>query len=141
MDLAATFADYQFVSRATIASMQKHRAQLDERLQAHHRGPRDLGVFWSIRIQVADSEAHAIEMERAYIDSIPPQAGLIELSHMYGLDFSSLPSDMPLSEVAGAVKAQNVHWGSFMEAIETSDPSMSIGDYGRQNAIGRTLAL
>jgi FMN-dependent oxidoreductase (nitrilotriacetate monooxygenase family) len=141
MDLAATFAEYQFVSRTTIASMQKHRAKLDDLLKAHNRGPRDLGVFWSIRIQVADSEAHAIEKEQQYIDSIPPQAGLIELSHMYGLDFSSLPSDMKLSEVAGAVKAQNVHWGSFMEAIETSDPAMSIADYGRKNAIGRTLAL
>jgi FMN-dependent oxidoreductase (nitrilotriacetate monooxygenase family) len=141
MDLAATLADYQFVSRSTIESMKKHRATLDERLKAHNRGPRDLGVFWSIRIQVADSEAHAIEKEERYIESIPPQAGLIELSHMYGLDFSSLPNTMPLSEVGAAVKAQNVHWGSFAEQIETNDPKMTIGEFGRKNAIGRTLAL
>ena len=58
--------------------MAKHRATLDELLRKHNRGPRDVGVFWSIRIQVADSEAHAIEKEEAYINSIPPQAGLIE---------------------------------------------------------------
>lgn len=141
MDLAATHAEYQFVSRSTVESMRKHREVLDKLLVAHGRRPRDLGVFWSIRVQVADSEAHALEKERRYIESIPPQAGLIELSHMYGLDFSSLPSNMPLSEVADAVKAQNVHWGSFAEAIETSDPRMTIGEFGRKNAIGRTLAL
>jgi alkanesulfonate monooxygenase SsuD/methylene tetrahydromethanopterin reductase-like flavin-dependent oxidoreductase (luciferase family) len=141
LDLAATFAEYQFVGRSTTESMQKHRAMLDERLKAHDRGTRELGVFWSVRIQVADSEEHALEKERRYVESIPPQAGLIELSHMYGLDFSSLPNDMPLSEVADAVKAQNVHWGSFAEAIETNDPKMTIGEFGRKNAIGKTLAL
>jgi alkanesulfonate monooxygenase SsuD/methylene tetrahydromethanopterin reductase-like flavin-dependent oxidoreductase (luciferase family) len=48
---------------------------------------------------------------------------------------------MPLSEVAESVKAQNVHWGSFAEALETSDPKMTIGEFGRKNAIGKTLAL
>lgn len=98
-------------------------------------------MFWSIRIQVADSEQHALEMERAYTESIPPQAGLIELSHMYGLDFSTFPNDMRLADVADAVNAQNVHWGSFAEAIETSDPKITIGEFGPKNAIGKTLAL
>ena len=41
--------------------------------------------LWSVRIQVADSEEQARQMEEHYLDSIPPEAGLIEMSSMYGL--------------------------------------------------------
>ena len=40
----------------------------------------------AVRIQVADSEEQARAMEEHYLDSIPPEAGLIELSSMYGLE-------------------------------------------------------
>ena len=57
-------------------------------------------------------------MEEHYLDSIPPEAGLVELSSMYGMDFSRLRRDMRLADVAAEVKAQNVHWGSFEENTE-----------------------
>jgi FMN-dependent oxidoreductase (nitrilotriacetate monooxygenase family) len=141
IDLAASFAEMQFVSRNTIASMKQHRAALDERLIAHGRQPRDLGILWSLRVQVGDSEADAIEKERRYIASIPPEAGILELSHMYGLDFSAFPGDMPLSELGDAVQAQNVHWGGFRELVDTNDPSTTIADLGRKNAISRGLVV
>jgi FMN-dependent oxidoreductase (nitrilotriacetate monooxygenase family) len=141
IDLAATYAELQFVSRSTIKSMKHHRATVDDRLAAHGRKPRDLAMLWSVRIQVADSEAAALEKERRYVESIPPDAGLIELSHMYGLDFSSLRSDMKISEVADAVTNQNVHWGSFLEILSTSEPDITIGELGRKNAIGRGMVL
>ncbi len=141
IDLAATFAEMQFVGRNTVASMQAHRRRLDERLAVHHRSPRDCGVLWSIRVQVAESEADALEKERRYIAAIPQEAGLIELSHMYGIDFSALRSDMRLADVAETVKAQNVHWGSFQELLDTNDPEMTVGELGRKNAIGKTLAI
>ncbi len=141
MDLAASYAEMQFVSRNSVASMKQHRATLDELLQKHGRGKQDLGVFWSVRIQVADSEADALEMERRYIEAIPRQAGLIELSHMYGLDFSALRPELKLSELGDAVKAQNVHWGSFKELVDTNDPDMTIEEIGRKNAIGKTLPI
>ena len=43
------------------------------------RKPTDCGILWSVRIQVADSEAQAKAMEEHYLDSIPPEAGLIGL--------------------------------------------------------------
>jgi alkanesulfonate monooxygenase SsuD/methylene tetrahydromethanopterin reductase-like flavin-dependent oxidoreductase (luciferase family) len=141
IDLAATYAEMQFVSRNTIPSMKAHRAALDERLAAHGRKPRDLGILWSLRIPIGDSEEEALEKERRYIESIPAEAGIIELSHLYGLDFSALPSDMPISELGEAVKAQNVHWGSFKELLDTNDPSMTVSELGRKNAIGRGLVL
>jgi FMN-dependent oxidoreductase (nitrilotriacetate monooxygenase family) len=141
IDLAASVAEMQFVGRNSIATMQAHRKALDARLAAHGRLPRDCGVLWSVRVQLGESEADALEKERRYIASIPPQAGLIELSHMYGIDFSVLRNDMRLSEVADRVKAENVHWGSFQELLDTSDPDMTVGELGQKNAIAKTLAL
>jgi alkanesulfonate monooxygenase SsuD/methylene tetrahydromethanopterin reductase-like flavin-dependent oxidoreductase (luciferase family) len=141
IDLAATFAEMQFVGRNTVGSMKAHRKALDDRLAAHGRTPRDCGVLWSVRVQVAESEADAIELERRYIARIPPQAGLIELSHMYGIDFSAVPGKMKIAELADRVKNENVHWGSFQEIVDTTDPDMTIEELGRKNAIGKTLAI
>lgn len=139
MDLAATYADLQFSTRRTIPTMKAHRAQLDAKLAAFGRKPRDCGILWSVRIQVADSEAAAQEKERQYLDAIPPEAGLIELSSMYGLDFSRFRRDMRLSDLAGEVKAQNVHWGSFEEILKTTDPNMTVEQYGRKYMTERVL--
>ncbi|HEY2184061.1 MAG TPA: NtaA/DmoA family FMN-dependent monooxygenase, partial [Xanthobacteraceae bacterium] len=99
MELAATFADLQFSTRRTLPSMKEHRAALDAKLAKAGRQPRDCGILWSVRVQVADSAAAAQEKERAYLDAIPPEAGLIELSAMYGLDFSQFRRDMRLVDV------------------------------------------
>jgi FMN-dependent oxidoreductase (nitrilotriacetate monooxygenase family) len=131
MKLAATYADMQFSTRRTLASMQSHRRALDGILASCGRRPRDLGILWSVRVQVADSLAAAQEKERQYLAAIPPDAGLIELSSMYGLDFSQFSPDMPLAEVADAVKAQNVHWGSFEEILKTTEPTTTIGAFAQ----------
>lgn len=141
LDLAASMAEMQFVSRTTAKSMKEHRARLDERLIAHGRSPRAVGCLWSVRVQLGESEEDALEIERRYIEKIPPQAGLIELSHMYGLDFSKFKNDMKISEVADQVKSENVHWGSFQEIVDTADPDMTIGEVGRKNAIGKSLVV
>lgn len=141
IDLAATYAEMQFVSRNTLASMKKHRADLDARLAAHGRSPRDCGVLWSLRIQVGENDEDAREKERRYIASIPAEAGIIEMSHMYGLDFSALPADLPVIELAETIQKQNVHWGNFKEVLETIDPNTTIAELGRKNAIGKNHAI
>ena len=141
IDLAATFAEMQFVSRNSLTSMQAHRRALDARLAAHGRSPSDCGVLWSVRVLVAESEADAREKERRFIASIPREAGLIEMSHMYGIDFSAIPGGMRISEMSERVKSENVHWGSFQEILDTTDPDMTIEELGRKNAIGKTLAI
>src|SRR5262249_52076846 len=139
MDLAAHYADLQFSTRRTMASMKAHRTELDGRLAKFGRQPSDCGILWSVRIQVADSEEQARAMEEHYLDSIPPEAGLIELSSMYGLDFSKFRRDMRLADVAAEVKAQNVHWGSFQEILKTTDSNMTVEEYGRQYMAARIL--
>jgi len=139
MDLAAHYADLQFSTRRTIASMKAHRAELDGRLANFGRRPRECGILWSVRIQVAESEAQARAMEERYLDMIPPEAGLIELSSMYGLDFSRFRRDMRLADVAAEVKAQNVHWGSFEEILKTTDPQLTVEQFGRRFMTERIL--
>jgi FMN-dependent oxidoreductase (nitrilotriacetate monooxygenase family) len=139
MDLAAHYADLQFSTRRTIASMKAHRAELDGRLAKFGRRPRECGILWSVRIQVAESEEQARAMEESYLDMIPPEAGLIELSSMYGLDFSQFRRDMRLADVAAEVKAQNVHWGSFEEILKTTDPQLTIEQFGRRFMTERIL--
>jgi alkanesulfonate monooxygenase SsuD/methylene tetrahydromethanopterin reductase-like flavin-dependent oxidoreductase (luciferase family) len=139
MDLAAHYADLQFSTRRTLASMKEHRSRLDERLIAFGRDPRACGILWSVRVQVAQSASAAKAMEESYIDSIPPEAGLIELSSMYGMDFSRFPLDIRMADLADEVKAQNVHWGSFEEILRTTDPQLTLGEYGRRFMTDRVL--
>jgi FMN-dependent oxidoreductase (nitrilotriacetate monooxygenase family) len=139
LDLAATYADMQFSTRRTIPSMKEHRARLDAKLATFGRSPRDCGILWSVRIQVAESERQAQEKERQYLDSIPPEAGLIELSSMYGLDFSRVRQETRLADLADEVKAQNTHLGSFEEILKTTDPGLTVGEFGRKYMTERIL--
>jgi FMN-dependent oxidoreductase (nitrilotriacetate monooxygenase family) len=139
MELAAIYADMQFSTRRTIPSMKEHRTNLDAKLVQFGRKPRDCGILWSVRVQVAESESEARDKERQYLDSIPPEAGLIELSAMYGLDFSLLRREMRLVDVADEVKSQNAHWGSFEEILKTTDPNLTVEQFGRKFMTDRVL--
>src|SRR4029078_3508194 len=115
------------------------RPRVDQRLAWFGRRPEDCGILWSVRVQVAESEEAARAMEEHYLDSIPPEAGLIELSSMYGIDFSKFRRARKLSDVAAEVKAQNVHWGSFEEILKTTDPSLTVEQFGRRVMTERIL--
>ena len=139
MNLAATYAELQFSTRRTLASMQQHRAALDQKLAAVGRKPRDVGVLWSIRVQVAESEAHALEQERRYLDAIPPQAGLVEMSVQYNVDFSAARPGMRLADFADEVHAQKGNLGSFEELLKTVDPKQTVAEFGRRFLLDRIL--
>ena len=139
MQLAATYAELQFSTRRTLASMKQHRAALDAALLKAGRKPRDIGILWSIRIEVADSDAHAAEKERRYLESIPPEAGLVEMSAQYGVDFSTAKPGMRLSDFADAVRAQKGNLGSFEELLKTADPNQSLKDFAYRFLVDRIL--
>ena len=132
MDLAARYADLQFVARRSEASISAHRATLDRLLIEHGRDPRDLGVLWLTRVQTGRTETEAHAKERAFLDALPPEAGLMELSFQYGVDFSGIPGDMRLADAAELVRAQQVHWGSFLEIVQTEPPQTTVEELGRR---------
>jgi alkanesulfonate monooxygenase SsuD/methylene tetrahydromethanopterin reductase-like flavin-dependent oxidoreductase (luciferase family) len=139
MDLAAKYAELQFSTRRTLPSMKQHRAAIDAKLAEHGRKPRDLGILWSIRIQVADSPAQAREQERRFLESIPPEAGLIEMSQQFGVDFSTARLDMTLADFADQVRSQRGNIGSFEEILKTTDPGMTVREFGRDFMTRRIL--
>ena len=139
MNLAATYAELQFSTRRTLASMQQHRPALDEALAAVGRKPRDVGILWSIRIQVAESDADADEKERRYLEAIPPEAGLVEMSAQYGVDFSTAKPGMRLVDFADEVRAQKGNLGSFEELLKTVDPKQSLQEFARRFLVDRIL--
>lgn len=140
MSLAARYADLQFSTRRTLESMKAHRAALDAKLAEEGRAPRDMGILWSIRIQVAESDAAAAEMERRYLEAIPPEAGLIEMSAQYNVDFSKARPDMRLADFAEEVAAQRGNLGSFQELLKTADPKQTVTEFGRRFLVDRILA-
>jgi FMN-dependent oxidoreductase (nitrilotriacetate monooxygenase family) len=139
MDLAAHYADVQFSTRRTVPTMQQHRASLDQKLMAFGRKPRDIGILWSIRIQVAESDAAAKEKERRYLEAIPPQAGLIEMSAQYNVDFSKARPGMKLVDFADEVRNQKGNYGSFDELLKTTDTSQTVEEFGRRFLVDRVL--
>jgi long-chain alkane monooxygenase len=139
MNLAATYAELQFSTRRTLPSMQQHRKALDAALGAAGRKPRDIGILWSIRIQVADSDADAQEKERRYLEAIPPEAGLVEMSAQYGVDFSTAKAGMRLADFADEVRAQKGNLGSFEELLKTTDPNQPLQEFARRFLVDRIL--
>ena len=71
--------------------MKAHRAELDgQARQIRPQAARLRDPLVGAHPGRGLREAKARAMEEHYLDSIPPEAGLIELSSMYGLDFSIL---------------------------------------------------
>jgi len=129
----------QFSTRRTVATMKQHRAALDAKLASVGRTPRDVGILWSIRIQVAESEADAAEKERRYLAAINPEAGLVEMSAQYNVDFSKARPGMRLADFADEVRAQKGNYGSFDELLKTTDPAQSVEEFGRRFLVDRIL--
>ena len=106
MDLAAKYADLQFSTRRTIESMKQHRNAIDSKLLKFGRQPRDLGILWSVRTQVAESLSEARDKEKQFLDSVPLEGGLIEMSQWFGVDFSLAEPTMTLADFADKVREQ-----------------------------------
>ena len=139
MDLAAKYADLQFSTRRTVESMKQHRAAIDEKLVNLGRTPRDLGILWSVRVQVAESQSEARAKEQAFLDSIPPEGGLIEMSQWFGVDFSTAELNMTLSDFADQVREQKGNLGTFDELLKTTDPKMTVREFGRDYMTQRVM--
>jgi len=139
MNLAASYADLQFSTRRTLQTMKEHRAKLDKKLAERGRTTRDVGMLWSIRIQLAESPEEAREQERRYLEAIPPQAGLVEMSAQFNVDFSTAKPGTRLSDFVDDIKAQKGNLGTFEELVKTVDPKQTLEEFGRRFMVDRIL--
>jgi len=141
MNLAARFADLQFSTRRTIDSMKKHRTEIDKRLLKFSRKPRDLGILWSVRVQVAESQSEARAKEKAFLDAIPPEGGLVEMSQWFGVDFSLADPEMTLADFIDQVRETNGNLGTFEEILRTTNPNTTVKELGRDYLTKRIMAV
>lgn len=139
MNLAASYADLQFSTRRTLSTMKEHRARLDKKLVERGRSAREVGMLWSVRVQLAESPEEAREQERRYLEAIPPQAGLVEMSVQFNVDFSTAKPGMRLSDFVEAVKAEKGNLGTFEELVKTADPNQTLEEFGRRFMVDRIL--
>ena len=140
MDLAATYADMQFSTRRTVASMKQHREALDAKLAAFGRKPRDVGILWSIRIQVAEFRSRRQGKGAALSCS---QSGRKPVSSKCRRNTTSISrkrvAGMRLADFADEVREQKGNYGSFDELLKTTDPAQTVEEFGRRFLVDRIL--
>ena len=92
-----------------------------------------------MRVQVAESKSETRTKEQAFLDSIPPEGGLIEMSQWFGVDFATAELDMTLADFADQVKAVNGNLGTFEEIVKTTEPNMTVRELGRDYMTKRIM--
>jgi len=139
MDLAATYADLQFSTRRTVESMKQHRAALDKNWRRLAASPVTLVFFGRFGF----SRRVSVRSERQR-ESVPrcntPEAGLIEMSQWFGVDFATAELDMTLADFADQVKEVNGNLGTFEEIVKTTEPNMTVRELGRDYMTKRIMS-
>jgi Coenzyme F420-dependent N5,N10-methylene tetrahydromethanopterin reductase and related flavin-dependent oxidoreductases len=102
------------------------------------RKPRDVGILWSIRIQVAESEADANEKERRYLAAIRPEAGLVEMSAQYNVDFSKA-GPACASPTLPTRCARRRETTEASRASQDDGSCQSVEEFGRRFLVDRIL--
>jgi len=133
--LGAEFADYQFAANGTLATMREHRAAMDEALVAAGRKDRDVGMLWSIRVEVLDSPDDLARRDREYLDMQPPGAPIKNMSALFGVDLSRYPPDTLLGEIVEDVRSAHTHWGYLADAVRSAGADTPLLEYAEQRLL------
>ncbi|MBV1879574.1 MAG: LLM class flavin-dependent oxidoreductase [Pseudomonadales bacterium] len=99
LQFAAQHADVIFATPTASGGMAKHRAAINAALEAAGRSRDDVKVIWGITPVVGESEAEAKAKRDAIQANIHPEAALVLLSGHLNFDLSTLPDDVPLSDI------------------------------------------
>ena len=78
-------------------------------------------------------------IKKRFLESIPAEGGLIEMSQWFGIDFSGAKLNMKLSDFADQVREQEGNLGTFEELLKTTDPDVTVRDFGRDYMSQRIL--
>ncbi|MFN0300335.1 MAG: NtaA/DmoA family FMN-dependent monooxygenase [Burkholderiales bacterium] len=104
---AAHVADHVFGLTKPLPLMAKQREELDIALVAEGKDPEQVGILWSIRIIVGETEAEAIALRESLMEGVPIEAAGVWLSHNSGYDMSQLPPRFSLRELQERIVAAN----------------------------------
>jgi FMN-dependent oxidoreductase (nitrilotriacetate monooxygenase family) len=114
---AAHVADHVFGLTKAIPLMVKQRKDLDEALKAEGRDPEQVGILWSTRVIVGETEADAREMQESLIADVPLGAVGAWLSHNSGYDMAQLPPRFSLAELQQRIVAANASPVGFVHLL------------------------
>ncbi|MEO7405111.1 MAG: NtaA/DmoA family FMN-dependent monooxygenase, partial [Burkholderiales bacterium] len=104
---AARVADHVFGLMKPVPMMVKQREELDKALVAERRDPEQVGILWSSRAIVGETEQEAQALKESLIADVPPDAVGVWLSHNTGYDMSKLPARFSLDELQQRIVAAN----------------------------------
>jgi FMN-dependent oxidoreductase (nitrilotriacetate monooxygenase family) len=104
---AAHVADHVFGLTKAIPLMAQQRSDLDKALVAEGRDPEQVGILWSSRAMVAETQAEADALKESMIANVPIEAAGVWLSHNSGYDMSQLPARFSLKELQARIIAAN----------------------------------
>jgi FMN-dependent oxidoreductase (nitrilotriacetate monooxygenase family) len=114
---AARVADHVFGLMKALPLMAKQRDDLDQALVAEGRDPRQVGILWSSRAIVGETESEARELRESMIADVPREAVGVWLSHNTGYDMSQLPDRFSLAELQQRIVAANASPVGFVHLL------------------------
>jgi FMN-dependent oxidoreductase (nitrilotriacetate monooxygenase family) len=130
---AANVADHVFAMFRGVPAMVQQRKDLDAALVTAGRDPEQVGIIWSTRVIVADTEREAAALRERMIANIPEEAVGVWLSHNTGFDMSTLPERFTLGELNRRIVAANASPAGFVHTLSLT--------YGMDAEISRTEFL
>ena len=114
---AAHVADHVFGLMKPIPLMTKQRDDLDRALVEEKRDPQDVGILWSSRAVVGETESEAQALRESMIADVPREAVGVWLSHNTGYDMSKLPERFSLAELQQRIVAANASPVGFVHLL------------------------
>jgi FMN-dependent oxidoreductase (nitrilotriacetate monooxygenase family) len=104
---AAKFVDHVFGAGKGLKLMAEQRADMDAALIAEGRDPQEVGILWSTKVIVAETEQEADRLKERLIADVPQEAVGVWLSHNTGFDMATLPQHFSIRELNQRIVAAN----------------------------------
>jgi FMN-dependent oxidoreductase (nitrilotriacetate monooxygenase family) len=144
---AAHVADHVFGLLKSIPLMARQREDLDAALIAEKRDPQQVGILWSSRAIVGETQAEAEALRESLISDVPLEAAGVWLSHNTGYDMSQLPDRFSLAELQQRIVAANASPVGFVHLLAKKNGESSeitrdeFFHYGLRAATGHDITM
>lgn len=143
---AAHVADHVFGLTKSVPLMQQQRRDLDDALAAEGRDPESVGILWSMRAIVADTEAEAQRLRERLIEGVSREAVGVWLSHNTGFDMATLPPRFTLTELQQRITAANASPVGFVGLLakEYGDAEITLDEFlehGLRHSTGYAITM
>ncbi|MDQ1131305.1 NtaA/DmoA family FMN-dependent monooxygenase [Microbacterium sp. SORGH_AS_0888] len=126
---SAAFVELAFGFGGSVAAQQRYRTALDEALTAAGRDPARVGILWATQVIVAPTAESAAARRRDILSFWDEEAVGAHLSHNAGFDFSGLPREFRLGDLAERIRAAQATPGGLV--------GMLVDTYGEDHRISR----